>query len=301
MECPSERSLRRSAPPALPWKNVFRPWPSEAPGPWTGLWLESAGRRNLSRQDFRPAPGWYCIHVVERGSVRLHSGDLPPVRASQGELFALFPGVPHRFRADPPDIGDYVRLPWVRLRGPLVLDYMAACGLTPRWPVARAADPVGVALAMARLADLAEAYPPYAEARAVALLYEMAGACGHFSTRPPAFRPLADRVRDAMERDVASGRNIDDLARAFGVSRYTLFLQFREAFGKSPIEVLIETRIRAACHLLATTRRPIGEVALASGYGDPLYFARQFRQRMGMTPSDYRRANQRKAGRRRGK
>ncbi len=40
--------------------------------------------------------------------------------------------------------------------------------------------------------------------------------------------------------------------------------------------------------LLDTTTMPIGEVARAVGYHDPLYFSRQFHKLHGETPTSYR-------------
>jgi AraC-like DNA-binding protein len=91
-----------------------------------------------------------------------------------------------------------------------------------------------------------------------------------------------------MHQHVGSGMNITDYARAFKIARSHFFTIFREAFDKSPIEVLTEIRMDRARDLLKNTDLSIREVAFASGYSDPLYFSRLFRRRMGMPPSKFR-------------
>ncbi len=53
-------------------------------------------------------------------------------------------------------------------------------------------------------------------------------------------------------------------------------------------ESLRELRMQKAIKLLAGTSRPIGKIASLVGYNDASRFAQHFRQRHGVTPSDYR-------------
>lgn len=69
---------------------------------------------------------------------------------------------------------------------------------------------------------------------------------------------------------------------------------YRERFGCSPMETLMELRIRRAKALLSgDSRSPISiaQIAALSGFPDPYYFSRIFKQRVGCSPRDYRKAN----------
>ena len=47
---------------------------------------------------------------------------------------------------------------------------------------------------------------------------------------------------------------------------------------------------RSAAELLTSTDLPISDISRRCGYENPFYFSRVFRERMGMPPSEYRRA-----------
>lgn len=63
---------------------------------------------------------------------------------------------------------------------------------------------------------------------------------------------------------------------------------FRQRTGSSPNEYIISQRISAACQLLSQTRMDIRAVAANVGYGDPYYFSRLFKKKVGMPPFRYR-------------
>jgi len=104
----------------------------------------------------------------------------------------------------------------------------------------------------------------------------------------PESLPLALRVKVFMENETERGLNIEQISGIFNVSRSTLFLHFKQTFGKSPVEVLIDVRLQRARRLLEKTTLSMGEVASEAGYSDPLYFSRQFTRHIGQSPTTYR-------------
>jgi AraC-like DNA-binding protein len=65
---------------------------------------------------------------------------------------------------------------------------------------------------------------------------------------------------------------------------------FKRYTGMTPNEYLIRTRIAEARRLLRSTSLAVGEVAEQLGYRDVYYFAKQFKSRVGASPSAYRRS-----------
>ena len=63
---------------------------------------------------------------------------------------------------------------------------------------------------------------------------------------------------------------------------------FRSCTGFSPNEYRIALRMQRACDLLLHTGDTLTEIAQACGYNDVLYFLRIFKQKVGMTPGEYR-------------
>ncbi|RJK96572.1 helix-turn-helix domain-containing protein, partial [Paracoccus aestuarii] len=62
----------------------------------------------------------------------------------------------------------------------------------------------------------------------------------------------------------------------------------RAAKGHSLTAHLEAATMAEACRLIAFTRMPVAQIGYRLGFGDPSYFSRRFRRRMGESPSDYR-------------
>lgn len=84
--------------------------------------------------------------------------------------------------------------------------------------------------------------------------------------------------------------NLDELASIAHMSKRTFMRAFGRATGATPIAYLIQLRIRHAAALLRREPLNISEVAFRVGFDDSNYFSRQFRQIMGTSPREYRRA-----------
>lgn len=93
---------------------------------------------------------------------------------------------------------------------------------------------------------------------------------------------------ELARRDVAAGLTVGDLAAAAGMSIDRLERAMRRMLGVSPKQYLLRTRVEQAALLLATTDRPISEIAVACGYFDQSQLSRQFVARVGVTPGRYR-------------
>ncbi len=103
--------------------------------------------------------------------------------------------------------------------------------------------------------------------------------------------PLVQSVSKAVEiirRDHAESVSLYEVACECGQSLRQMQRSFQSAFGMSPQEFLIKTRVLAAMAQLDETRQSITEIARSCGFVDASSFGSQFRQRTGMTPGAYR-------------
>lgn len=98
------------------------------------------------------------------------------------------------------------------------------------------------------------------------------------------------RLVSALEQRFAEPWTLSQMALFARVSRTHLLRVFRQATGKSPIDYLIGLRVDAAKRFLRQSNLTMTEIAHQAGFGDSNYFARQFRQTTGRTPTAYRRA-----------
>jgi AraC-like DNA-binding protein len=81
-----------------------------------------------------------------------------------------------------------------------------------------------------------------------------------------------------------------EIARAMGVSERHCGRLFHEHLGCSPMEFCIRQRMVLARNMLANTGQSVKGIAASLGYDNQLYFSAQFRKRVGVCPSAYRRA-----------
>ena len=103
----------------------------------------------------------------------------------------------------------------------------------------------------------------------------------------PVFQTVA-RAVEILRRDYARPLTIEEVARHCGQSVRQLQRRFQTAFGISPQEFLLKTRVLAAQRLLESTSRNSSEIAKLCGFVDSSSFSQHFRRRLGMTPTEYR-------------
>ena len=110
----------------------------------------------------------------------------------------------------------------------------------------------------------------------------------------PAPGPVHDaRIRRALDYLAAHATDaieVNDLARAAGMSRFHFSRVFRDETGSSPYAYLVDRRLdRVACRLRAGDVS-VTTAALDAGFRDLGRFARAFKARFGTTASAYARA-----------
>jgi DNA-binding response OmpR family regulator/two-component sensor histidine kinase len=85
-----------------------------------------------------------------------------------------------------------------------------------------------------------------------------------------------------------SNFSVGDLSEHFGMSRGSLYSKIMEITGKSPIDFIREIKLANAATLLEKSEMTISEVAYSSGFSTPHYFAKSFKTKYHVLPSEYR-------------
>jgi ligand-binding sensor domain-containing protein/AraC-like DNA-binding protein len=97
------------------------------------------------------------------------------------------------------------------------------------------------------------------------------------------------RILDWLELHYyESSLKIDDMVSQSSLSRTSFYNQLKTLTGLSPKEFISDFRLKKAAMYLENDECTIAEVTYKTGFNDPVYFARIFKQKMGMTPSKYR-------------
>jgi AraC-like DNA-binding protein len=100
-------------------------------------------------------------------------------------------------------------------------------------------------------------------------------------------RRVEQYVADHFHRCIS----LSELANVAGLSRMHFAAQFRAATGYRPREYLLNHRVEHAKTLLATTDRPLAEIALAVGFSTQAHFSTVFKRISDQSPARWRLAS----------
>lgn len=81
--------------------------------------------------------------------------------------------------------------------------------------------------------------------------------------------------------------SVEDLSRQMGMSRGSLYSKILELTGETPIEFIRSIKLDRAAVLLEKSDMNIAQISYSVGFSAPNYFARAFKIRFNMLPSEY--------------
>ena len=96
------------------------------------------------------------------------------------------------------------------------------------------------------------------------------------------------RAKDLIDARYAEPLEVDDLARAAGLSRAHFSREFRRVFGESPHAYLLTRRLERAAALLRSTDRSVAAICFSVGLHSVGSFTSSFGRAYGLTPTAYR-------------
>ena len=103
-----------------------------------------------------------------------------------------------------------------------------------------------------------------------------------------AARRLAARYTEAVERGIYTGQSVSDYAETLGVTATHLSRACRASCGRPAGDILADRLGYEARRLLVETDLPVRRVAEMLGYRSAAYFSRNFHERTGQSPSEFR-------------
>ncbi len=96
------------------------------------------------------------------------------------------------------------------------------------------------------------------------------------------------RVKEFIWSNYNQDISLKKTAEAVGINPFYLSHLFRKEMGVPFLEYLTSVRISVAKKLLHQTGMSIMEVCLEAGYQDPSHFAKMFKKKEGIRPTEYR-------------
>ena len=94
----------------------------------------------------------------------------------------------------------------------------------------------------------------------------------------------AERLNSLMENT-----SLRDLAAGSRLSESRFWHIFKQTYGVSPLQWLLDHRLAAAIEQLGATDLSVKEISFRAGFGSQSQFSRLFRKRYGQSPLQYRR------------
>lgn len=270
-----------------------------------GLYVTTAGESRVAPHAIYPPSGhpkgyafdWqhgrilegFALLYISSGRGKFESRPNLSASIEAGHAFLLFPNVWHRYTPDP-ETGWYEH--WIGFDGEIARRWLRHKFISPKKPVVKIASENTVLATFSRVTQSIRAnYPALQQILAGATDTLMGLIYSSQQSQPAADAQNFNAVALAIARiqnEFESDLDLKLLTRELGVS----YSWFRHAFaahtGLSPHQYLLELRLVRARSLLAETELSIKEIARQTGFKDEFYFSRLFRQKLNLTPSQWR-------------
>lgn len=101
--------------------------------------------------------------------------------------------------------------------------------------------------------------------------------------------PKLSLTLSAVHKEPDHGWTVENMAAVAGMSRTVFAERFRNLVGMTPLEYVLDWRMRVAYRHMEESDLPIPETAALVGYGSEASFVRAFKREFGKTPGQVRR------------
>ena len=105
-----------------------------------------------------------------------------------------------------------------------------------------------------------------------------------------ALSPLVRKALQLVRKYYDQGITLEEIAGTLFVSEEYLSTQFKKETGAGFTETVKGYRINRIKGLLLGTRLKLNQIAELTGYSDPKYMSRVFKEETGMLPTEFRKS-----------
>lgn len=104
-------------------------------------------------------------------------------------------------------------------------------------------------------------------------------------------KDTASEIKEKLDLAIYQKINLDNIAKELAISKSGLIQTFKNKYGIPPYEYILSAKIETAKHLLENSLMRINEISEKLCIGDEHYFSLFFKKRVGVSPTEYRKAN----------
>lgn len=109
-------------------------------------------------------------------------------------------------------------------------------------------------------------------------------------TRKELYRRLC-KAKEYMQGTFTQSPAIQEIARYANLSEFHFFRLFKQVYGITPHNYLMQLKLNYASQLLKESGLSIAETAALSGFSDVFAFSKAFKKRRGVTPGAWKSSN----------
>jgi len=101
------------------------------------------------------------------------------------------------------------------------------------------------------------------------------------------FTPRVVNIKETVYVHLFSSLSVEELAKLCNLSLSSFKREFKKIFNDTPSNFMNTERVKKAVELLKVSDFTISDIAYETGFNDPSYFARLFKNKMGVSPSTF--------------
>jgi AraC-like DNA-binding protein len=206
-----------------------------------------------------------------------------------GSIMILFPGIWHRYR---PDVKTGWVEHWIECHGAVLDEAMRTGLIKPKHSLLKAGRIHDLGDCFERCHNLARVDAMANQDLLSTLGLHLLALLGHLNRSERGFTKAIDDVVQRAHTLIAlrcqEPLDMTALAAELGVGYSNLRHSFMARVGISPGQHYLNTRIQKAQELLVNTGKSVKEVAEILGFESASHLSKQFKQRIGVSPNDWR-------------
>ena len=241
---------------------------------------------------YSPSRSSFALHYVFEGKGTLII-EGKSYSLSKGWLFFL----PIKSASDYyPDRSDPWKYYWIEFDGAKAAALLNRMGLNVEAPVYRCENTQLIENFFRTSIYSEDFYEPSDDLNSISALFGIANAVERErklddEQKPPKRERYITYIINFVEKHYNDREkcNLTSIASQLFLSPIYLNNIFKEYTGIPIYKYIIDYRLHRACELLDKKTFSIAEVARMTGYADQLHFSKEFRKRMNISPSEYRR------------
>lgn len=112
--------------------------------------------------------------------------------------------------------------------------------------------------------------------------------CRREYTKRKPTETACSKVLHYIKENLDKPIRLEQLAAMVHLDKSYFVRLFRETYGQTPIQFLINLRMEHACDLITYTDLPMGQIAQQCGYPSPSHFSAEYKKHYGVTPATHR-------------